>query len=98
MGGGGGDDVEGVGTGGGFGGGVKDADVVPDGDFGRGVGVGVKHAGEFDLAGGGEFGVDANVLLAERAGAEHGDFDGLRDVCYVLRGHCLVRVPFPAEV
>ena len=36
---------------------------------------GVVNAGEFHQAGGVEFGIDAGVMLAERAGAENGDFD-----------------------
>ena len=35
----------------------------------------VENAGEFHLAGGGEFRINADVILAERAGAEDGDFD-----------------------
>ena len=72
---GGGDDVQRVAGGGGFGDGIEDARIVLRGDFAGRVGVGVVNAGEFDLSGGGEFGVDANVILAERAGAEDGDFD-----------------------
>ena len=69
------DDVQGVAGGGGFGDGIKNARTVFGGDFARGVGVGVEDAGEFHLAAGGEFGVDADVVLSQRAGAEDGDFD-----------------------
>ena len=70
-----GDDVERVGVGGGFGDRIENARVVFGGDFAGGVGVRVKNAGEFHQTGGGEFGVNADVFLAERTGAEDGDFD-----------------------
>ena len=70
-----GDDVERVGIGSGFGGGFKDACLVPGGDSSGGIGVGVKNAGEFDVTGGGQFGIDADVFLAERTGAQNSDLD-----------------------
>ena len=75
MRGGGRDDVERVAGGGGFGDGIKNARVVPGGDFSGGVGIRVENAGEFDKTCGGEFGVNADMVLAERTGAEDGDFD-----------------------
>ena len=69
------DDVQRVAGGGGFGDGIENARVVFGGDFAGGLGVGVINAGEFDLSGGGQFGVDADVFFAERAGAEDGHFD-----------------------
>ena len=63
---------------------VKDVRVVFLGDFAGGFGVRVENAGEFHLAGGGEFGINAGVMLAERAGAEDGDFIltfAMREVC-----------------
>jgi hypothetical protein len=75
MRGGGRDDVERVAGGGGLGDGIKNVRVVPGGDFAAGVGIRVEHAGEFHQTGGGELGVNADVVLAERAGAKNGDFD-----------------------
>jgi hypothetical protein len=37
--------------------------------------MGIVNAGEFDLSGGMEFGVNTGVMLTERTGAEDGDFD-----------------------
>jgi hypothetical protein len=54
---------------------LKMRSLVFLGDFAGGFGVRVVNAGEFNLSGGGEFGVNARVMLAERAGAEDGDFD-----------------------
>ena len=54
---------------------LKTRSIVFRGDFAGGFGVGVVNAGEFDLSGGGEFGINADVMLPERAGAEDGDFD-----------------------
>jgi hypothetical protein len=48
---------------------------VPGRDFAGGFGARVEYAGEFNQTGGGEFGVNADVVLAERPGAEDGDFD-----------------------
>ena len=75
MRGGGGRDVEGVAGGGGFGDGAKDLELVFLGDFAGRLGVRVENAGEFHLAGGVEFGINARVVLAEGAGPQHGDFD-----------------------
>ena len=75
MRGGGRDDVQRVAGGGGLGDGSEDAQLVFLGDFAGGFGVRVVNAGEFHLAGGVEFGINAGVMLAERAGAEDGDFD-----------------------
>ena len=41
-------------------------------DFSGGVGIRVENAGEFDKTGGGEFGVNADMVLAERTGAKDG--------------------------
>ena len=71
MGGGGGDDAQGVAGGGGFGQGGENARAVFCGDFAGGFGGGVIDAGELHLAGGGEFGIDAGVFLAERTDAQH---------------------------
>ena len=62
-----------VAGGGGLGDGVENARAVFGGDFAGGVGGRVVNAGEFHLAGGGQFGVDADVFFAQRAGAEDGD-------------------------
>ena len=44
-------------------------------NFPGGVGIRVENAGELHQTGAGEFSVNADVVLAERAGAENGDFD-----------------------
>ena len=75
MRGGGRDDVQRVAGGGGFGDGIENAQLVFLGDFAGGFGVSIVNAGEFHLAGGVEFGINAGVMLTERAGAEDGDFD-----------------------
>ena len=75
MRGGGRDDVQRVAGGGGFGDGGENVQLVFRGDFAGGFGVRVVNAGEFHRAGGVEFGINAGVMLAERAGAENGDFD-----------------------
>ena len=54
---------------------LKTRGVVFGGDFAGGVGVGVENAGELNLPGGGEFGVNAGVILSERADAEDGHAD-----------------------
>ena len=59
----------------GLGDGGKDLELVFRGDGAGGFGVRVVNAGEFDVAGGVEFGINAGVMLTERAGAENGDFD-----------------------
>ncbi len=75
MRGGGRDDVQRVAGGGGFGDGSEHAQLVFLRDFAGGFGVRVENAGEFHLSGGVEFGINAGVMLAERAGAQDGDFD-----------------------
>ena len=69
------DDVQRVAGGSGFGDGIENFRAMFGGDFAGGVGIGVENSGEFDVSGGGEFGVDANVMLSERAGSQNGDFD-----------------------
>ena len=49
------------------------------GDFARGLRVRVKNAGEFHDARRVQFGINPRVMLAERTGAENGDFDFIRD-------------------
>ncbi len=71
-----GDHVQRVAGGGGLGEGGEDAGLALGGDAARGLGIGVENAGEFDLAGLGEFGVNAGVFLAERTHAEDGHSDG----------------------
>jgi hypothetical protein len=73
VGGGGGDDAEGVAGGDGIVGGGEGADAVAIGDAARGVGGEVVDAGEFDEAGGGEFGIDAGMFATEGSGTEDGD-------------------------
>src|SRR5665213_627012 len=73
--GGGRDDVQSVAGGGGFGDGGEDVQFMFLRDFAGGFGVHVVNAGEFHLPGGVEFGINAGVMLTERAGAEDGDFD-----------------------
>jgi len=75
MRGGGCDDVLCVGGGSGLGDGVENARIVFGGDFAGRVGLGVEDAGEFNLAGGCKFSVNADVVLSQRPGAENGDFD-----------------------
>ncbi len=75
MRGGGCDNVQRVGGGSGLGDGVENAHIMFGGDFARGVGLDVEDAGEFHLAGCGEFSVNADVVLSQRPGAENGDFD-----------------------
>ena len=77
---GGGDNVQRIGVGGGFGHRIKHPDIVFGGDFAGGFQVGVKEAGELHEAGGGEFGVQARVLLAERPNAQHRDAKFVVDV------------------
>jgi hypothetical protein len=59
----------------GFGDGRENVQFVFLGDFAGGFSVRVVNAGKFHFAGGVEFGVDARVMLTERAGAKDGDFD-----------------------
>jgi hypothetical protein len=69
------DNVERVAGSGGFGDGIENVRVVPGRDFAGSIRIRVENAGEFHQTGGGEFGVNADVILTERAGAKNGDFD-----------------------
>ena len=75
MGDGGGDDVQGIAGGGGLGDGAEYAQFMFLRNLAGGFRVGVVYAGEFHLTGGGEFRIDAGMMLTERPGAEDGDFD-----------------------
>jgi len=68
-------DVQRIAGGGGFGDGREDVQLVFLRDFARRFRVRVVNAGEFNRPGSVEFGIDAGVMLTERAGAEDGDFD-----------------------
>ena len=72
---GGGDDIERVAGGGGGGDGGEHVEAMFLGNLAGRFRVRVVYPGELHLAGGVEFGVDAGVMLPERAGAENGDFD-----------------------
>ena len=59
----------------------------------RGLGDGVVDADELDLPRGGQLGVNAHMLLAQRAGAEDGHFDFVRGpwrVVRIHRRHCAI--------
>ena len=60
---------------------AEGGDAISFGDFPRGLGGDVVNAGEIDETGGGDFGVDAGMFLAERTGAEHSDFDSGKARC-----------------
>ena len=64
-----GDDAEGFAGLGGIGGRGKGLDAILFGEALGGLRLKVVNAGEFDRTGGGEFGIDAGVLLAEGARA-----------------------------
>ena len=66
-------DVESIAGGGNFCQGVKDANVVSGGDFLGGFGGHVVNAGEINLAGCGQAGINPRVFLAERAHAQNSD-------------------------
>jgi hypothetical protein len=70
-----GDNVQRVAGGGSLGNGMENVRVMFGGDFLGGVRLGVEDAGEFHLAGSGEFRVNADMILTQRARAEDGDFD-----------------------
>jgi len=69
------DDVQRVARVGGLGDGGEDAQLMFLGDFFGGVPVRIVNAGEFNVTGGVEFGINAGVMLTEGTSAEHGDFD-----------------------
>ena len=74
MGVGGGDDAEGVGGGEGVVEGGESRDVVFLGDFRGLLWRKIMHAGEVDLSGRGQLGINAGVFLAQGADPEHRDF------------------------
>jgi len=83
MGGGGSDDAGGVAVGNRFVGAREGSGVMFVGDFFGGLGVDVENAGELDFAGGGEFGVEAGVFLAEGTCSENCDADWRRHGCCI---------------
>jgi hypothetical protein len=67
---------------------AADGDAQFLGDPAGGVGNHIIDTDELDFAGGREFGVDAGVFLAQRAGAEDGDADFVRGLWFELcAGH-----------
>ena len=71
---GGGDDADGVGVVGNFRDRTQRVGVMFGRDVAGDLVIGVVDADEVHQTGGGHLGVDAHMLLAERAGAENGDF------------------------
>ena len=69
------DNIQRVGGGSGLGDGVENARIMFGGDFAGGFGRRIVNAGEFNLSRRRQLGVDADVVLSERPGAEDGDFD-----------------------
>jgi len=75
-----------IGAGSGLGDGVEDRDAKFLSDAAGGVRDDIMNTGELDFAGVGQLGVNARVLLAERAGAKDGDADFVCAARCVLGG------------